>query len=176
MAQLVIQPLPVTVRTALDADLPAVAAIHIASWRATYVNELSPEYLARMRLEDRVALWRRRLAEGARLLVAASEHRLVGFVASGPSRDADDPAGVWEIWNLHLVPEWKGAGVGSRLFDAAARQGRDEGARQLTLWVVSTNERARRFYTHKGMSPDGAEKVVALGDERMHEVRYRCAM
>lgn len=161
-------------RPAAAADLPAVAAIHIASWRVTYVNELSPAYLAALRVEDRVALWQQRLAQGARLQVAeARGGGLLGFCASGLSRDADEPRGVWEIWNIHLLPERKGTGVGSRLFDAAAVLANEHQCDQLTLWVVATNERARRFYEHKGLAWDGTAKVVTLGTEQMHEVRYR---
>mgnify|MGYP000963489198 CR=1 FL=1 len=164
----------VTLRFATDADLANVAAIHIASWRATYADELSASYLASLQVSDRVVLWRQRLAQGAQLMVAEDAGGApLGFCASGPSRDIDEPPGVWEIWNIHLSPDQKGRGLGSQLFDAGAELGRARGATQLTLWVVATNDRARRFYERKGMTCDGKEKYVSLADERMHEVRYR---
>lgn len=173
----------VVLRRAGDDDLPAVAAVHIASWRATYGQELSADFLSRLRVDERVTLWRQRLAQGATLLVAEQPgvDGLLGFVASGPSRDVDEPPGVWEIWNLHLSPDRKGTGLGSRLFDAAVADGLARGATQLTLWVVGTNDRARRFYEHKGMAFDGTTKTVTLRsdaasdglEERMYEVRYR---
>ena len=181
-----VDPARLIVRPARDADLAAVAAVHIASWRATYRDELSAEFLARLQVEDRLSLWRQRLAQGATLLVAEEPgvDGLAGFVASGPSRDADEPDGVWEIWNIHLLPERKGSGLGSRLFAAALERGLASGASQLTLWVVKTNDRARRFYEHKGMAFDGTAKTVTLRsdsgsgarEEAMDEVRYRRAI
>ena len=68
----------------------------------------------------------------------------------------------------------KGAGLGSQLFAAAVELGREQGARELVLWVVKTNRAARDFYERKGMRCDGGEQLHAItATEGLAEVRYR---
>jgi len=47
-------------------------------------------------------------------------------------------------------------------------------ARELSLWVVETNVRARRFYEAQGMRADGgAQRHVLAPGVSLAEVRYR---
>jgi ribosomal protein S18 acetylase RimI-like enzyme len=101
---------------------------------------------------------------------------LEGFIAFGPSRGAPPAVFEWEIYNLHVRPGMHRKGIGGTLFDAAADAGRSAGARALGLWVVSTNQRARAFYEARGMRADGAEQQHAVGDQTLHEVRYRMSL
>ena len=49
-----------------------------------------------------------------------------------------------------------------------------EGYHSATLWVLVTNDRARRFYEAAGWSRDGAEKTERIGGAAsITEVRYR---
>jgi hypothetical protein len=43
----------------------------------------------------------------------------------------------------------------------------------VTLWVLDTNTRARRFYEIAGFRSDGAVKVDDRDGFRLREVRYR---
>ena len=44
---------------------------------------------------------------------------------------------------------------------------------EATLWVLTGNKRARRFYEQHGWTADGAQKTDWRGDVRLDEVRYR---
>ena len=156
---------------AAEHDAERIASLHIASWRATYTRELSQAVLQRQDVAAHTAAWRRRLAEGVEVFLAEGGGELAGFVACGPARGGSSEE--WEIYNLHVAPTRHGQGLGSLLFDAALELGRERGARELVLWVVRTNDPARRFYERKGMRSDGGEQERAMGDETLHEVRYK---
>jgi len=53
---------------------------------------------------------------------------------------------------------------------------RASGATAATLWVLTTNQRARYFYERQGWAADGAEKTVWRGDVRLDETRYRISL
>ena len=162
---------------ASDDDAEGIARLHIASWQATYVEELSATFLEDQDLRTRIAHWRRVLAEGVAVLVTKDSGEVTGFVACGRARGPIPSSDEWEVYNLHVAPPLHGAGLGSRLFDAAARLALDQGARELSLWVVKTNRRARAFYERKGMRWDGGEQEHPLGaGEMLHEVRYRMSL
>jgi ribosomal protein S18 acetylase RimI-like enzyme len=165
-----------TLRNASVTDAAAVAALHIASWRAAYWAELPSAFLESQSLAERTAVWRARLADArAHLLLLEEGELLVGFAAFGASRDTDaDPSLVWELYNLHILPHRRGSGLGAQLFEAASERGRAAGRRTLTLWVVEGNVPARRFYQRHGMQPDGATQLHEVGPGvALHEVRYR---
>jgi hypothetical protein len=41
------------------------------------------------------------------------------------------------------------------------------------LWVLASNEQARRFYEAAGWRPDGGAQTIELGGATLEEVRYR---
>jgi ribosomal protein S18 acetylase RimI-like enzyme len=172
------QPRDLVVRRATAEDGPQIEEIYAASWRATYVNELPAGFLHGKGLAAEAARWRRRIAEGIDVLVAEEAGNVIGHVTCGPAHDAvSQDSGEWEIHSLHVAPAHYRLGVGSALFSGAARVGRERGARELVLWVVRTNVRARAFYEREGMRHDGGEQDHNVGcGQVLHEVHYRMGL
>ena len=158
---------------AREEDARRIAELHLASWRATYTRELSHAFHDSQDVAAWAAEWRGHLADGVSVILAEGADRLDGFVACGPMRGRSSTLIEWEIYNIHVAPARHGEGLGSTLFNAGAELGRQRGARQLVLWVVKTNNPARAFYEAKGMKYDGGEQEHVLGDQTLHEVRYR---
>jgi GNAT superfamily N-acetyltransferase len=168
-----------TLRPAVLTDAPAIAALHIASWQAVYRAELSEAFLDNQSLEARTEHWRQHLSNTeTRMMLLDAADRLLGFAASGPTRDRDAPsAEVWELYALHIAPDCRRGGLGSRLFIATVDLARRARRSTLTLWVVASNMSARRFYEKHGMAADGGTQVHQIGpDDRLNEVRYRSAL
>ena len=71
-------------------------------------------------------------------------------------------------------PEATRAGHGSRLLNAVVDTIRADGFRRVTVWVNSTDDVLRAFYTDSGWAPDGAHRELDLyGDEsvRIKQIR-----
>ncbi len=77
-----------------------------------------------------------------------------------------------ELTAIYLLPEVWGRGGGRLLLEAAMTNLRKAGFRRATLWVLSTNARARCFYEHMGWSPDGAVKTDDRRSIGLVEIRY----
>ena len=73
---------------------------------------------------------------------------------------------------IYVSPEFARRGVGRALVEASAARAQGR-YRALTLWVLTANARARRFYEACGFVADGAHQQVALGGARLDEIRYR---
>jgi len=158
----------VVIRPATVADVAAIAAIHVASWRDTYAGILAPDYLNGPIEADRLAIWSERLRERppSQLVDIACDPAgsAVGFVCG--FRDFEPPWGSL-IDNLHVCPGARSHGLGERLLRGAARQlaatGADSG---LHLWVFEANVAALRFYQRLGGSVverDSSEMPAAAG-------------
>src|SRR5688572_20271823 len=167
------------IRQAQVADAIRIAALHIASWQAAYRNELPASFLALLDPAQKTADWAARIASRKiNVLLIENADGLLGFCAHGWTEEHDAAPSSWEIANLHVRPDLRRAGVGSRLFDAALAAAVSAEARHLMLWVVETNQPARQFYEQKGMQlEEGSHKAHVLAPGvLLHEVRYTLAL
>jgi ribosomal protein S18 acetylase RimI-like enzyme len=168
---------PVIIRPATIDDAPAIAEAHVRSWQWAYRGQLPDDYLDRMSdtLDRRVEARRAELASlssDGRWWVAGQADQVVGFAITQPSRDADAPPLTGEVVAIYLLREAAGKGVGRALFARAVADLRERGYRRATLWVLESNERARRFYEAAGWRADGTRKTEERPGALLHEVRY----
>jgi GNAT superfamily N-acetyltransferase len=166
------------VRDAEPGDAPDMARVHVASWRGAYRGLMPQEVLDGLDVSVRTSLWIRIMnrtdpARGAVLVVEDGE-RIIGFAGVGPTRDPDaDPARTGEVTAIYLLPEAWGRGAGRLLMGESVSRLAACGYADATLWVLDTNERARRFYAAAGWVPDGTAKVDGGEGYSLSEVRYR---
>ncbi len=145
-------------------DEAAILAVQAASWRATYTGLLPERVFPRVEDPARLRFWREVLLTGATAtrVAVTPEGAIVGFVSCGSRRGATLPADG-EIYALYLHPDAQGAGLGRRLFHAAAEILRGRGVARLGLWVLAANARARGFYAHLGGTPRRRQRSVEEG-------------
>jgi GNAT superfamily N-acetyltransferase len=160
------------IRPLTDADIDAVARIHVRSWQAAYAGIVPADYLAS--LDPAVLAERRRRRSrtpGTHTLVAELDRRVIGFATFGPDRD--DPR-TGELYAIYVDPESWGAGAGRRLIEAAQGVLTEAGFPGMRLWVFTANDRARRFYERAGLRPDGETHYYTPGDTgvQLPELRY----
>src|SRR5436309_3161048 len=111
------------IREATHADVPAIAKMHVDSWRATYKGILPDEFIAELTYEVRERQWQHALSEesldsGVFCYVAEDEpEQIVGFVSGGPERTGD-PTYKGEVRSIYLLQPYQGQGIGSRLMSA----------------------------------------------------------
>lgn len=168
------------IRAAAEADIPAIARVQVASWRAAYRDILPETLLDNLSETERAGLFRSRLmhpqAEDRPLWVMERLGEILGFVACGPCLDHGlDPAATAEVYALYFSPSAWGNGFGRALLAHALGDLREQGFAEAILWVLERNARARRFYESAGWRADGALRTEWQGGIALREVRYRRA-
>jgi ribosomal protein S18 acetylase RimI-like enzyme len=158
----------VRLRPATAPDAPAIAALHVTSWRDAYAAILDPNFLAGPIEADLLELWNSRLYDAHPdqiVHVAEVEDReIIGFVCA--FRNADP---VWGslVDNLHIAPHTRGKGVGEKLIRLAASLLASRYAQGgLHLWVFDANTAGLRFYERLGgrvVGQDVSEMPAANG-------------
>lgn len=168
-------PTPI-LRSATVDDAPAIARIHVETWRFAYRKILPADFLAGLSIEKRTQGWRKNLSEKRdSVWVAELAGTVVGWVSFGPCRDdGEGEAEQGEIYALYLDAPFQRSGLGQALMSAAERQLVSflPQARRISLWVLQQNEPARRFYARFGYATGSREKAVPIGGESFTEVRY----
>ncbi len=169
------------IRLATVPDAASIADVHVRSWQGAYRGLMPPEYLDALDPAVRQERWTATLSAvdgvSAGVLVAEDAEGVLGFASFRSTRDpAEDPARTGEVTAIYLIPAAWGTGRGRELMTAALDRLAAAGFREMTLWVLATNARARRFYAAAGLRPDGAVKVDDRDGLDLRELRYRRAL
>ena len=163
----------VTVRWATVEDALGVATVQARSWQAGYRGLVDQGYLDGLD----PAAWRERWEQGLSqftwpergTLVAERAGAIIGFANLSTGDEA-------EIHAIYVVPDDWGTGAGRALMDESVRRLVEAGYTEVVLWVLATNDRARRFYEKAGWHADGAEAPHDIGGVEHTIVRYRRAL
>ena len=133
-----------------DADLPAVRALLVETWHATYDGIYGWQRVAEITnawhsLENLGAQLGR---ENGAFLVA-----LVGseIVAPASARTERDRAAL--LTRLYVLPAWQGVGIGRTLLDAVLQWCKDQGVTRAQILVDIENTPAVGYYQHLGWQP-----------------------
>ena len=171
-----------SVRPATLADADAIGMVHVRSWRSAYRGKMPQDHLDGLDPARRAEQWRRIMEEtepsrGGVLVAEAEGEGITGFASFGPSRDSDtDPRVTGEVFAIYADPAAWGTGIGRALMATAVTGLVRLGYANAILWVLDTNERARRFYALAGWEQDGANKTDDIRGFPITEVRYRKAL
>lgn len=150
-------------------DRFAVSRIYEESWKFAYKGMVPQAYLDSIP----AGRWAGSLDRaGWDTLVMTEGERLIGTSSVSPSRRPDWP-GYGEVVSLYLLPEYMGRGLGKALLSAAAERLEEQGFRDILLWVLEENRRARDFYEKAGFSFTGTFVEDEIGGKTLREVLYR---
>lgn len=162
------------IRRAAEHDAGRIAEIHVETWRAAYRGLIPEDYLAGLDVHRRAVVWKSIIgAPEEVVLVAVRGDRIVGFCSFLPSRDSAAPPEIGEVAAIYVEPRQWGRGAGRSLMETALDHAGRHGFVAVTLWVLSTNEQAKRFYSQAGFSADGAVQDDKRLGFPIHEIRYR---
>jgi GNAT superfamily N-acetyltransferase len=144
------------IRGAAEADLPAIAAVHLASWQEAYRGLVPQAVLFGRSIEGCHAGWRLILANHPEDIALAStpDGRVHGFCYAGPVVDsARSGPFEFEIYGLHVAPSARRQGFGASLLHRALARAHRAGMRSAIVWTLEGLKPSRRFYEREGGKP-----------------------
>ncbi len=163
----------VQIRTAVPEDAPAIATVHVESWRTTYQGLLPDSLLSALSVAERTRSWEDLLAkpaDGAVVLVACDPAgQVVGFACGGKERTGRLGC-EGELYAMYLLRSVQRRGLGTELVRRLARELAAAGLCSLAVWVLARNP-AARFYERLGGIPIASQEIER-GGEPFVEVAY----
>ena len=128
------------IKQVTQGDIMQAATIHSESWKESHKQICSPEFLAIHTPERQKSYLEAEIAKGAQLYMLIDQ-KPVGIVSVRGSL----------IENLYVLPDEQNKGYGTQLLLFAV----EKCAESPSLWILSTNDRAKRLYERNGFEPTG---------------------
>ena len=156
----------ILIRKVLFEEALEYTTLHIACWRDAYTGIIPDIYLDNMsaELEQRAESIGKAINEpsGCAFFCVMSGDDMIGRLIFNKSGDEDKPD-AGDVVAIYLLKEFWGKGFGTQMMDFAVSELTRAGYREIIVWVLEKNIRARRFYENYGFVPDGARKELELG-------------
>ena len=146
------------IRRAGTDDAKYLANIIVESWRATYSNIIPEDEIAKfLDKERRQKQFEKFIENGEIILIGIYDDMPCGLVFANKDND-EQLAECGSIYLIYFLKEYWGKGLGTKLMDEAINILKNEGCKQVSLWVYETNIRARSFYEKSGFIFDETKK------------------
>lgn len=149
-------------------DVQEISRIYALSWKTAYQGIIPQGYLDGLE-EGR---WAAALsADLWQSYVAVVDGNMVGTYAICPARDEQMPH--WgELVSLYLLPEYLKKGYGKAMLKNAIAELTALKYKQIYLWVLEDNLRARNFYEQNGFIATNDAIQVNIDGKELQEMRY----
>ena len=171
----------VNLRQANMSDAAALADLHIRAWQWAYQGLMPATFLVDLSasLEPRTEWWQRILsveASEGRTWIVELNGQVVGFASTGPSGESDTTSTTAQLYAIYLDQQMAGHGIGRILLTHALSDLAGRGYDAACLWVLVTNDRARKFYEAAGWHLDGKTRIERQPAFELVETRYSIAL
>jgi len=103
------------IRKAVFADIKGIAKVHVDSWRTTYRNIISDEFLNNLSYESREKLWASNMSSMNVYVAESDEGEIIGFSTGGKERSGNYSGFVGELYAIYILKAYQGQGVGKLL-------------------------------------------------------------
>lgn len=127
-------------------DFAAIRKIYENSWKYAYKDIIPMEWMESRPKEK----WGGNINRNGRTeIIALCDSKIVGTASFGTSR-WERFKDYGEIVTIYLLPEYIGQGIGSALIEHCISELKLLGFKNILLWVLEENIRARKFYEKHG--------------------------
>lgn len=149
-------------------DRLAISRIYEESWKYAYKGIIPQSYLDNIPTGH----WAAHLDNDKMHTLVVLEHGdFIGTASYCKSRFSEF-AGFGEIVSIYFLPEYMGRGYGKKLLDAVITELTDLGYRDIFLWVLEENSRARTFYEKAGFVMGGKFLDDTISGRKIREIAY----
>lgn len=126
----------VVIREPRPEDAERIAAVHVDTWKETYIDLLPEGFFTEEHSGMRREMWTRILAEQRSqwsIRVAEVDGEIIGFAMAGPAQDAAEPAEPADLpsrtlYTLYVLRSHHGTGAGQALLDSTLGVGSGTGS------------------------------------------------
>ena len=155
-------------KTKKSDDINAIGKIYEKSWKFAYNGIIPKDYLDSISGDKWFSHFGNKSMNS---LVLIENNEFIGTSSYCKSR-SEEFKNFGEIVSIYLLPEYIGKGYGKKLFEATISKLVDIGYKDIFLWVLEENMRARYFYENQKFVFSDKSNYINIGGKNLKEVAY----
>lgn len=149
-------------------DKKEISKIYEDSWKFAYAGIIPKNYLESIPKGH----WIPHLEnKNMNNLVLIKDGKFIGTSSCCHSRSKEFE-NFGEIVSIYLLPEYTGKGYGNKLFEATLNELTELGYKDVFLWVLEENNRARQFYESQKFKISNKFNYINIGGKNLKEIAY----
>lgn len=160
----------IKIRKASLSDTKGIARVHVESWKTTYTNIVSDEYLNKLTSESREQIWINSIPNGGVYVAETNGGKIVGFSSGGKERSGNYDGFDGEIYAIYILKEYQGQGVGKALIQPIIDELIGMGLNTMLVLVLKDNASCLFYEALGGKKVDEFE--VEIAGKKLTEVVY----
>ena len=153
-------------------DVPAIARVHVDTWRTAYRGIIPDEHLENLSYDQREKMWHQVMSHPNNYFVYVVEDdlgQIVGFASGGLERTGDRIY-LGELTAIYVLQSHQKQKIGHRLVGAVAERLAQLDIHSMLIWALADNP-ACNFYRALG-GQQVYEKEVEIGGKQLIEVAF----
>lgn len=149
-------------------DRLEISNIYEQSWKTAYKGMIPDSFLESIPKGK----WCKGIdTPGRKAMVFIEDGKFIGTSSFCKSR-FDKWPDSGEIVSIYFLPEYFGKGYGKRLIEAVIEELRKDGYKDIFLWVLEDNTRARKFYEKCGFEKTEDYIDDIIDGKAIRDIRY----
>ena len=158
------------IRTLTAADVLGAAEIRVNGWKSAYKGIIDDEHLDSLSIEEQTKKFEKCIGDD-NFIVAIQDGKVEGFCrfvydnSFSPNVDYVD----CELTAIYVHPDFKGKGIGTKLFQYVLDQFNNQNKTTMILWCLAANINSIYFYKHMG-GEIKKTKLATIGNKNYEEV------
>lgn len=163
------------IREATLSDAWGITKVHVDSWRTTYKDIVSDDFLNGLSYENSEVGWKSFINNSERdkkyIFVAEdTEDGIIGLATCGIERENKESS-IGELYAIYIMKEHQSKGVGRLLFNEVSNKLSELRFNIIIIWSLKGNYQARKFYELMGGKAVKEKDIVIAGDT-LKEIAY----
>ncbi|GGH87320.1 L-amino acid N-acyltransferase YncA [Pullulanibacillus pueri] len=162
----------IKIREAVIEDAAHIAHVQVESWKTTYKDIVSEDYLSSLDKQIREERWQKIISEAKTYVFVAEEEKgtIVGFSSGGIERTKAYAQFKGELYAIYILEDYQYMGIGTELVRSLVQKCLESDISSMLVWVLEDNT-SRHFYEKLGAIEVNQEEIT-IGDQSLIEVAY----
>lgn len=157
---------------AKEENAEEMGRLHAQSWQKAYRGIIPKEIIAAFTPAKRAQAFRHAIAtRPEEYYIFQVDGHCAGLALLHKSHEDNAAPTEGEIYAIYFYPDFWGTEATDKAFRFCIGRLRELGFKQIHIWVLEENLRARRFYEKYGFAFDGSTQKIEIGKPLL-EVRY----